>query len=195
MDAQTRKMGLLALGITFGAAAAITGIVLLANANKGGSGAGASGQSGSRGAGPGTSFPLRNPEAGRGSGSSSPTAAVERPSDEDGLKWNHQDLIAFLKAKGVPIKDAVPSNIGAIQGPAMLVFRNFEATPGSGSNGGTAADQLFSIGRQDGTCYIQLRRTAQDARDQAGVVGWSWGRFLFAGDPVYLAEIRKAITG
>lgn len=49
---------------------------------------------------------------------------------------------------------------------------------------------------EDGTVYVQLRKTAQEAKDEAGTrsdQAFSWGRFYFAGSENQLARIKKVL--
>jgi hypothetical protein len=89
----------------------------------------------------------------------------------EGDTWSHAEMIGHLRAKGLRFK-AKETHLGAFFGPAMeLEF---------------AGDNV----------YVQVRKTAQDAKDHASPKGekaFAWGRFFFEGEPKRLAQIEQAL--
>jgi hypothetical protein len=104
--------------------------------------------------------------------------------------WTHQELLDHINRKG---KKYVmhPTNRGVMAGPAaLLVSPNHEH-----AWSGETIDALYGAG-DDPVVYVQLRKTAQEARDAAGPEGsgaYAWGRFLFYGKPTELNKVRTAL--
>lgn len=90
---------------------------------------------------------------------------------KEGEKWSHKEMIEHLQGKGHKF-EAKETQFGTFFGPAM----DFEF--------------------EGDTVYVQLRRTAQEAKDEASPKGdkaFSWGRFFFKGEQARLAQIKKAL--
>jgi hypothetical protein len=104
--------------------------------------------------------------------------------------WSHQDLLAHFKKKGLDL-DSVGTTKGTTRGPAMYFAR-----PGTTVNH-FILDALFVNDEQfRDAAYVQKRKTAEEARDDAAVLGenaFAWHRFYFSGPPKFLAELRRLL--
>jgi hypothetical protein len=90
----------------------------------------------------------------------------------DPSTWTHAELVAHLHSRGVDFQ-AKGTDFGTFFGPAM----EFEFPGGE-------------------TVYVQVRKTDQEARDEAGPKGteaFAWKRFYFNGPPRRLAAIRDQL--
>jgi hypothetical protein len=121
--------------------------------------------------------------AGCGSGKDKPAKGI--PDD-----WTHRELIAHLRDQG--LKYAVhTTNLGSYHGPAAY----FAAEGSPAARDERAASNGFSD-RSPDVLYCQLRRSAQETRDQVGLLddrGFASGRFIFEGDPKHLERVRAAL--
>ena len=102
-----------------------------------------------------------------------------------GENWTHAELAKHLETKGFNLR-VVPTNQWADKGPAAY----FDA----GSEN-YIVEYLDAWQVRD-VALVQKVRTAEEARDKAGAKGdkaASWGRFLFVGDPAFVARIRAAL--
>lgn len=104
--------------------------------------------------------------------------------------WSHKELIAHLRSKGLQL-EADAAETGSANGPAMYFFppgkqhvRRILDGPGAG-----VAAYWVDV------AYVQKRKSAEEAKDRAGVLeeGFAWGRFVFMGDPLFLDKIRRAL--
>jgi len=136
--------------------------------------------------------PVKRIEGDRPTVSPQKAPAGEAPRPDSSERWNHQDLAAYLRLKGVTVAETVPTNLGRAHGPALWFSR---APLGDSRH---ALDDRWQTGVPfPDTVYVQISADAQAAHDEAGTFpngrGWSWQRFLFAGDAKYIAEIRRAL--
>ena len=143
------------------------------------------------------------PASGRPNGKGNQSPSIEGslfsggPSPaREGDTWTHRELIAHLKARGLPLISRV-ATIGGAHGPAMWVAKQ--------SGNAIRDDKMYlEMGAGDssppvvldGVVYVQKMKAADSARDEAGTTtsGFSWGRFLFLGDSDLLREIRKRLS-
>jgi hypothetical protein len=110
-----------------------------------------------------------------------------------GERWSHKELLAHLEQHGIRGQTAISHR----PGPSMYLFceplddLNYYRDLFDGRAGGP-----YPVNKWGATVWIGKEATAGDARDKAGTLGehaWSWGRFLFVGDPQILARIRRAL--
>jgi hypothetical protein len=104
--------------------------------------------------------------------------------------WSHKDLLAHLASRGLSlVTDG--ARRGLAHGPAMYF----------GKKGSVPSHVLLdgvpvTSSHYKGIAYVQQRKSAREAKDEAGILGdnaFAWHRFLFAGDPAFLKELQKAL--
>jgi hypothetical protein len=108
--------------------------------------------------------------------------------------WSHQELIDHRHRRGVKFT-AYPTSRGAAHGPAMHIISSRVTNPDERAailkeGAGNIAEY------QVGVVYCQKKKTAEEARDEAGIGGrrgLAWGRFVFAGDPDFIDQFRRAL--
>ncbi len=100
--------------------------------------------------------------------------------------WTHKELLDHLTKKGMKIR-SVPTNRGFMSGPALFIVA--QDSPVTTEDD---ADKAYEE-KKSGVVACILRKTAQEARDDAGTRPnrWASGRFVFAGDMAVIAEIQK----
>lgn len=100
--------------------------------------------------------------------------AVSRPSSSrEGETWGHEELIAFLRRKGVQLE----------------ILRH---PSGWGSFANTSVIKLADRYQVD----VHLEKTSREAHDYTndrGQRGYSWGKFCFIGDKSAIRILRQAL--
>jgi hypothetical protein len=116
----------------------------------------------------------------RGDSASSTPATAAAASSGIPLDWTHKELLGHLRQSGLNFHSAA-AHFGSFWGPAVFlaVSPDREALPQLTE---AAADQRHR-GDDKNLVYVQLRKSAQDARDAVGVLepttAFSNGRFIF----------------
>lgn len=103
--------------------------------------------------------------------------------------WTHKELIAYLDSKGLKYR-RYNGTWGTFWGPAVFLVVKDSDVPDDGSS----VAHLFL--HDPNVIYCQLRKSEQDARDEAGIhldKAYSAGRFLFRGHPAELDKIKAAL--
>ncbi|VTT96574.1 unnamed protein product [Gemmataceae bacterium] len=104
--------------------------------------------------------------------------------------WTHKELAEHFDRRGLKLK-MLPTNRATFFGPA--VFFVAEGSPAAA--GEKEADRAYGDKSPD-VVYCQLRKTTQEARDEAGSKGSDWfasGRFLFHAPPAAAEKIKAAL--
>ena len=91
----------------------------------------------------------------------------------EGETWGHDELIAFLRKKGVHVE----------------ILRN----PGGSGNFSTTCVVRVGERYQFDVHLEQSARQARDFTSDRGQRGYSWGRFCFIGDKSAIRIIRQAL--
>lgn len=101
----------------------------------------------------------------------------------------HRELLDYLNGKGFQL-DMVPTHRGTFYGPAVVFIprTNDQFTR-------TVAADDCTLLRGVPYLYVQKRKSAQEARDEAGATNaaFSWGRFIFSGTDDLSRRVRDAL--
>jgi hypothetical protein len=129
---------------------------------------------------------LRRPPSGSPGVSASPA---------DARDWSHKELVAHLRSRGLTFDTMTPWSGHAHEGRPALLF-----VPDANAQNGKLPYILpqvrYAGDLWKGSALVEKCRADQEARDEAGVLdrfGFSWGPFLFRGDPAFLESIQKAL--
>jgi hypothetical protein len=103
--------------------------------------------------------------------------------------WTHKELVEHLNGKGLA-KKFLPASSGGVLGPAGYLV------PADSNLTAEDVRAAFPHPPAEGLVYCALRRTPQEAKDDAGTAGadaFAAGRFVFRGPPAELRRIREAL--
>jgi hypothetical protein len=107
-------------------------------------------------------------------------------------EWTHKELFAYLRQNGMKFEENASSRgIGSLAGPTVWICHEDCPYPLD------ALKRLQYL--HDGWCVVRVvkEETAAKARDNAGSLGergFSWGRFLFDGDPKTIDKIKSILS-
>ncbi len=138
-------------------------------------------------------YALRNGDpASAGGSDTNPT--VPTLSSRSSEEWNHAELLQYLNARGLRLgmKDA-GGEAFVYHSTATVTDRHIPAA----SIDLAMLERSFDSLQDEGLIKVSKLPSAQAARDAAGLKqerGWSWGRFLFIGNPKLIAEIRETLS-
>lgn len=114
-----------------------------------------------------------------------PNAKAGVPDD-----WTHKELVEHLNKKGLNVR-LIPTDFGSFYGPSAFIVP--QDSPYADEK--KLADDWREKRAAATTAYCTLRKTPQDAKDDAGASGrkLAAGRFVFEADPAELARIKSAL--
>jgi hypothetical protein len=122
-----------------------------------------------------------------GCGKSKPTEEGSRSEGGVPEDWTHKELAEHFAKKKAGLR-MIATTAGTFRGPAVyFVAEDSDITDEDGAKAAVEA-------KAKTIAYCQIRKTAQEAKDEAGTRGdkaFSSGRFYFNGSPEFLSHVRR----
>ena len=110
------------------------------------------------------------------------------------MEWSHKELVNHLAQRGVALVTTAYTRSAPL--PAVLAARTDESLEFGRRYMDDRNAGFLTAPRKSGRVVIEKHQSAQAAKDQAGTLGesaFSFGPFLFWGDPDFLPQIQAAL--